>query len=223
MMGVVTVTLESVLAAVNNLMGVIDGKLRNKAEKTEIYTRAELDDATRTLGANAATASRLKIARLITLLGDAQAEGAFDGSGNFTLQVTVPALADKANKVDTLTPAQIDARIQSLIGAAPSALDTLVELAAALNNDPNFAASMTTALGAKADKATTYTIAQVDGAFLLKSGKAADAAKLGGNLPSHFATAGGLSSLETEVADGFTRLAAAFNNGANLINGTTGV
>jgi hypothetical protein len=220
MMGAVTATLESLLTAVNGLMGVIDGKLRNKADKAEIYTRADLDDPLRTLGANAASASRLKIARLITLLGDAQAEGAFDGAGNFALQVTVPALADKADKVDTLTPAQIDARIQALVGAAPGALDTLVELAAALNNDPDFAASMTTALAAKADKATTYTIAQVDGAFLLKTAKAADSAKLGGNLPSYFATGAALTSLEAEVADGFTRLAAAFNNGANQINGT---
>lgn len=220
MMGAVTATLESLLTAFNGLMGVIDGKLRNKADKAEIYTRADLDDPLRTLGANAASASRLKIARLITLLGDAQAEGAFDGAGNFALQVTVPALADKADKVDTLTPAQIDARIQALVGAAPGALDTLVELAAALNNDPDFAASMTTALAAKADKATTYTIAQVDGAFLLKTAKAADSAKLGGNLPSYFATGAALTSLEAEVADGFTRLAAAFNNGANQINGT---
>jgi hypothetical protein len=220
MMGAVTATLESLLTAVNGLMGVIDGKLRNKADKAEIYTRADLDDPLRTLGANAASASRLKIARLITLLGDAQAEGAFDGSGNFALQVTVPGLADKADKVDTLTPAQIDARIQALVGAAPGALDTLVELAAALNNDPDFAASMTTALATKADKATTYTIAQVDGAFLLKTAKAADSAKLGGNLPSYFATGAALTSLEAEVADGFTRLAAAFNNGANQINGT---
>lgn len=220
MMGAVTATLESLLTAVNGLMGVIDGKLRNKADKAEIYTRTDLDDPLRTLGANAATSSRLRVARLITLLGDAQAEGAFDGSGNFALQVTVPGLADKADKVDTLTPAQIEARIQAVIGASPAALDTLVELAAALNNDPDFAASMTTALAAKADKATTYTIAQVDGAFLLKTAKAADSAKLGGNLPSHFATGAALSSLEAEVADGFTRLAAAFNNGANQINGT---
>lgn len=222
-MGVVTVTLESVLTAVNNLMGVIDGKLRNKAEKAEIYTRAELDDATRTLGTNAATASRLKVSRVITLAGDAQAAGGFDGSDALTLMVSIPALADKADKTETLTPAEVDARIQAVIGSSPAALDTLAELAAAMNNDPDFAASMTTALAAKADKATTYTIAQVDAAFLLKTGQAADSGKLGGNLPAHFAPAAGLSSLETEVADGFTRLAAAFNNGANLINGTTGV
>jgi len=217
-MGAVTATVESLLTAVNGLMGVIDGKLRNKANLAEVYTRTDLDDPLRTLGANAATASKLKIARLFTLLGEAQAEGAFDGSGNLTLMVTVPGLADKANKVDTLTPAQIDARIQAVIGSAPAALDTLIELATALGNDPNFAASMTTALAAKADKSTTYTITQADGKFLLKTATAADSAKLGGNLPSHFAPAAGLSSLEAEVADGLTRLAAAFNNGATQIN-----
>lgn len=218
MMGAVTATLDSLLTAVNGLMGVIDGKLRNKADKAEIYTRADLDDPLRTLGTNAATASRLKVARVITLAGDAEAAGGFDGSDALTLMVTIPALADKADKLDTLTPAQIDARIQAVIGTSPAALDTLAELAAAMNNDPDFAASMTTALAAKADKATTYTIAQVDGAFLLKTAQAVDSAKLGGNLPSHFATAAGLSSLEAEVADGFTRLAAAFNNGATQIN-----
>lgn len=217
-MGAVTATLGSLLAAVNGLMGVIDGKLRNKADKAEIYTRTDLDDPLRTLGTNVATASRLKVARVITLAGDAEAAGGFDGSDALTLMVTIPALADKADKLDTLTPAQIDARIQAVIGTSPAALDTLAELAAAMNNDPDFAASMTTALAAKADKVTTYTIAQVDAAFLLKTAQAVDSAKLGGNLPSHFATVAGLSSLEAEVADGLTRLAAAFNNGANQIN-----
>lgn len=43
----------------------------------------------------------------------------------------------------------VDARIQNIIAAAPAALDTLDEIAAALNDDPNFAATMTTALAGK--------------------------------------------------------------------------
>lgn len=222
-MGAVSETLESLLTAVNGLMGVIDGKLRNKVDKAEVYTRTDIDDPIRTLGANSATATRLKVARVITLAGDAHAAGGFDGSDALTLMVSIPALADKADKLDTLTPAQIDARIQAVIGTSPAALDTLVELAAAMNNDPDFAASMTVALSAKADKSTTYTIAQSDGRFLLKTAQAPDSAKLGGNLASHFATAAGLSSLDTEVADAFSRLTTAFNNGANKINGTAGV
>ena len=218
MMGAVSVTLESLLTAVNGLMGVIDGKLRNKADKAEIYTRTDLDDPLRTLGSNAATASRLKVARVITLAGDAEASGGFDGAQALTLMVTIPALADKADKSETVTPAQMEARFEAVIGAAPEALNQLAEFAAALGNDPNFAATMLAALAAKADKATTYTITQADGKFLLNTATAADSAKLGGNLSSHFATAAGLSSLEAEVADGLTRLAAAFNNGATQIN-----
>ncbi|HFZ2546495.1 TPA: hypothetical protein ACIJ26_005417 [Pseudomonas aeruginosa] len=210
--------LETLLASVNNLMGVIDGKLRNKANKVDVYTRTDLDDPLRTLGANAATASKLKVARLLTLGGEATGEVGFDGSGNVTLMVTVPGLLDKANKVDTLTPAQIDARIQTLIGSAPAALDTLKELADALGNDPNFATSMTTALAAKADKSTTYTITQADGKFLLKTGKAADASLLGGNAPAYYASAASVTALEASVGDAFNRLATAFNNGANQIN-----
>jgi len=43
-------------------------------------------------------------------------------------------------------------KIQDLIGAAPEALDTLAEIADALNNDPNFAATVTNLLAQKVDK-----------------------------------------------------------------------
>lgn len=50
------------------------------------------------------------------------------------------------------TAADIDSRITALVGAAPEALDTLKEIADALNNDPDFAATMTTQLSGKVDK-----------------------------------------------------------------------
>lgn len=212
--------LEALLDSVNSLMGVIDGKLRNKADKADTYTKADLSDPLLTLGANAATASRLKVARLLTLGGEATGEVGFDGSGNVTLMVTVPALLDKADKLDAVTPAQLDARLEALVGAAPEALNQLNEFAAALGNDPNFAATMLAALDAKADKSTTYTIAQADGKFLLKTGKAADSSLLGGNAPAYYASAASVSTLEASVADGLQRLAAAFNAGATQINAT---
>ncbi|MCQ4363020.1 phage tail protein [Mycobacterium gordonae] len=61
-------------------------------------------------------------------------------------------LALKADSDDVYTKEQTDDRIEAIIGAAPSALDTLAELADALNNDPDFAATMTTALAGKVDK-----------------------------------------------------------------------
>lgn len=53
---------------------------------------------------------------------------------------------------DKTTIKDVNSRIEELIGGAPEALDTLVELAAALGNDENFAATMTKDLGEKASK-----------------------------------------------------------------------
>lgn len=48
------------------------------------------------------------------------------------------------------TPTDLSAALNALVDAAPGTLDTLNELAAALGDDPNFAATMTTALASKA-------------------------------------------------------------------------
>lgn len=62
------------------------------------------------------------------------------------------ALAAKA------TPSDITAAINNLVNSAPGTLDTLNELASALGNDPNYAATITAALAAKAPLASpTFT------------------------------------------------------------------
>ncbi|MER1959449.1 MAG: hypothetical protein ABS942_18865 [Solibacillus sp.] len=61
-------------------------------------------------------------------------------------------LLKKADKATTYTKSETDARIQAVVDAAPEALDTLNEIAAALNDDPNFAGTMTTELSKKVDK-----------------------------------------------------------------------
>lgn len=212
----------ALIDAVNNFMGVVDGKLRNKANSADVYSRAYLDSPANTIGGNAATASKLQTARTFALGGDATGSVTFDGGANVTLTVSVPALADKADAADTLTTEEVDARIQAVIGAAPDALDTLNEIAAALGDNPNFATTMTTELGKKANKLDVYGKTTADGRFLAIGAQAADAAKLGGQLPSHYATAQSVADLETEVASGFNQLAQAFNDGAALINGTNG-
>lgn len=216
-MGLLT-PLETLLDSVNNLLGVIDGKLRNKADRAEVYVKADIDDPNRTLGANAATAARLRVLRTIALAGQAVGEIGFDGSGNVTMQVSVPGLASKVDAVNAVTPAQLEARLHEIIGAAPEALNQLEEFARALGEDPDFANTMLTKLAAKADKSTTYTIVQADGKFLLKTAQAADAAKLGGNMPSYFASVDSVTALESATGDAFTRLASAFNSGATKIN-----
>ena len=48
-------------------------------------------------------------------------------------------------------PADITAAVDGLVDAAPGASDTLNELAAALGDDPNFAATVTSQIATKAD------------------------------------------------------------------------
>ena len=47
--------------------------------------------------------------------------------------------------------------IDAVQGLAPETLNSLEKLASAMNNDPNFFTAISTAIGDKADKITTYT------------------------------------------------------------------
>ena len=78
----------------------------------------------------------------------------------FTGAVTVPSIAgtsDNSNKAapTSFVQAVVEAAISQLLGdAPPAALDTLAELAAALGDDEDYAASITTALALKAPLAS---------------------------------------------------------------------
>jgi hypothetical protein len=69
------------------------------------------------------------------------------GLANFSDVVTLKQRIN-SNLLDV--PGQINTAVNALVGAAPGALDTLNELAAALGNNPNFATTITTALAGKA-------------------------------------------------------------------------
>ena len=60
----------------------------------------------------------------------------------------------KADKATTYTKTETDARIEAVVAAAPAALDTLKEIAESLDNDADFAGTMTTQLAGKVDKVT---------------------------------------------------------------------
>lgn len=55
------------------------------------------------------------------------------------------------------TTAYVMDKVNAIIDGAPAALDTLNELAAAINDDANFASTVTTALGNKANSADVYS------------------------------------------------------------------
>ena len=66
-----------------------------------------------------------------------------------------------------------DSKVAGLVDSAPETLDTLNELAAALGDDPNFAATMATNLGNKADKNHGHGNATTSAAgFMSKDDKA---------------------------------------------------
>jgi hypothetical protein len=70
-------------------------------------------------------------------------------AGNGIVGVDSIEFADGSTAVkstDVYTQAETDQRIADVIGSAPEALDTLNELAAALGDDPNFAATVTNQL-----------------------------------------------------------------------------
>lgn len=67
----------------------------------------------------------------------------------------VSDLSDYVSNVEATnlaSVAYVDSQIDGLVNAAPGALDTLNELAAAIGDDANFAASMNTALAARTQK-----------------------------------------------------------------------
>jgi hypothetical protein len=66
---------------------------------------------------------------------------------------TITGLSNPSNATDAATKAYVDSEISNLIGGAGTALDTLEELADALNNDPNFAATVTAEIATKVSKA----------------------------------------------------------------------
>ena len=89
------------------------------------------------------------------------------------------AAALAANNAVSGVDAKVQAAIDKLVAGAPDALDTLIELANALGNDPNFAATMTTELGKKlnaSDIVNNLTSGGAGKALSAEQGKALKAA-----------------------------------------------
>jgi hypothetical protein len=90
---------------------------------------------------------------------------------------TNASVALKANQATTYTKTEVDTQFSSLIDSAPTALNTLKELANALANDANYATTVQNQLATKAN--TTYVDTQVATLNNAITGKADSA-----NLPS---------------------------------------
>lgn len=133
-----------IVAGVHYTSEEVDSLLLPKADLASVYTIAQTNDAL-ALKANIAT--------------------------TYTKTEVNDALANKANQSTTYTKTEVDTAISNLVNGAGAALNTLNELATALGNDPEFATTITTLIGTKADSATTlagygitdaYTSAETD-------------------------------------------------------------
>jgi hypothetical protein len=79
-------------------------------------------------------------------------------SPTFTGTPSVPTATVGTNTTQIASTAYVRAEVSALVASAPTALDTLNELATALGNDANFSTTVTTALGLKAPLASpTFT------------------------------------------------------------------
>lgn len=91
-------------------------------------------------------------------------------AGNF-LGEDITRLRDALNAIDAdifarYTKVECDQLITNLIQGAPGALDTLNELAAAMGDDPNFAATVTNLLAQKANSADVFSKAESDARYV---------------------------------------------------------
>ena len=120
-----------------------------------------------------------------------------DLDGNKVVNLGAPT-AD----LDAATKKYVDDKMDDVVGGAPGALDTLNELANALGDDANYAATITTALGTKAS--TTYVDAQIASVTSSASTAGSDAAAAQTTADAAVATgatnAGAITSLQASVA-----------------------
>ena len=107
-----------------------------------------------------------------TMLGESSGGTGGGTSGNYYTKSEIDTkLNSKANKTTTLsgygitdayTKIQVDKKVSDLVNSAPETLDTLNELASALGDDPNFATTIATQIGNKANSSDVYNKSEID-------------------------------------------------------------
>lgn len=113
--------------------------ISNLATKEELASKANTSDLSNYLTtANASTIYE-------TISG---AQSKYQPIGEYALKSEIPSLSSYA------TESYVNTQISNLVNSAPETLDTLDELAAALNDDSNFATTVANQIGTKLDTST---------------------------------------------------------------------
>ncbi len=153
------------------------GHTHVEADITDLdkYTQAEVDASLATKADQATTYTKTEVDAIDTSL-TASIDTKADQATTYTktevdaIDTSLTASIDtKADQATTYTKTEVDTALAGLVDSAPETLDTLNELASALGDDPDFATSIATSIGTKADQATTYSKTEVDSGLATKS------------------------------------------------------
>lgn len=112
-----------------------------------------------------------------TLINIIKNNFAKSNSPTLTGTPTAPTAAAGTNTTQIATTAFVQSAVSGLVDSAPQTLDTLNELAAALGDDPNFATTIATQIGGKADATHSHDAATTSAAGFMS---AEDKTKLNG-------------------------------------------
>lgn len=126
----------------------------NRATLSETTLNTKIDDLNQSLNsdisaANIAIVSETNRAKNAEISLQTSLDAEILSRTNNDTQI-ISIVNTKANQETTYTKLETDDRIQTIIGAAPAALDTLAEIATQLSNDETAVASLTTTVSTKA-------------------------------------------------------------------------
>ena len=119
----------------------MNGSLSLKANQSTTYTKTEVDDNLLLKANQSTTFTKTEVDSSLSLKANQ--------STTYTKIEVDNSLSLKANQSTTYTKSEVDTQFSNLIDSAPDALNTLNELAEALNDDENYAATIQNQLATK--------------------------------------------------------------------------
>jgi hypothetical protein len=131
------------ITATTGFSGTLTGNVTGNTTGT--HTGAVTGNVTGNLTGNVTASSGSSTFNNVTISGSLDMDA---GSS-----ATITGLATPVNNSDAATKIYVDTAISNLIDGAPANLDTLNEIAAALNDDANLAATLTASIATKVSKA----------------------------------------------------------------------
>lgn len=131
------------VTATTGFVGDLTGSVTGNT--TGVHTGAVTGNVTGNLTGNVTAATGTSTFNHVTI------SGSLDMDAGTT--ATITGLATPVNNTDAATKIYVDTAISNLVDGAPANLDTLNEIAAALNDDANLAATLTASIATKVSKA----------------------------------------------------------------------